>query len=144
MTNFDSSTLSTRVSGSVLNRPLEHTNGVVRVITDTAVADANIADVFRFVRLPVGSIIVDAILDISGAAGTGVTGDFGFAHVNGASGDNALAFLDDADLDGVLHHRKNIAGIVTLFHDAYIICTIAGANFGTAKTLRATVFYIAP
>jgi hypothetical protein len=144
MANFDSATLSTRVSGSVLNRPSEHTEGAVRVVTDTAAADANIADVFRFVRLPVGSIIVDAILDISAGAGASVTGDFGFTHVNGAAGDNAAAFVNDADLNSGLHYRKNIGGIVTLSHDAYITCTIAGANFGTAKTLRATVFYIHP
>jgi hypothetical protein len=144
MVNIDSAILNTRPSAVVLNRPSGHVEGAVRVLTDTAAADANIADVFRFVRIPAGSIIIDATLDISAAAGASVTGDFGYTHVDGQAGDDAAAFVNDADLNSGLHYRKNLGGIVTLVHDAYITCTIAGANFGTAKTLRATVLYIKP
>lgn len=110
-------------------------------MTDVASGDADIADVFRLVRIPAESTILDVYLSISAAAGASVTGDLGYLHVNGASGDDAAAFINDANLNAGLFYRAGIPGLVTLSHDAYITCTIAGANFGTAKTLRAMVFY---
>lgn len=144
MTTFDSATLNRAVAGQAIGRPPGHTEGKLSVAIDEVTADANDTDVLRILRLPAGSIIVDAILEIDAAAGTGVTGDFGYTYVDGASGSVTNAFLDDADIDGTLVHRKNIPGLVTLERDAFITVTIDNANFDAAKVVRATVLFIEP
>jgi len=144
MAFFDSVALATRVSNSILNRPNPHTGGALHVASDAVAASANIGDVFRFVRLPVGSIIFDAWLWIDSAAGASVTANFGWLSVGGAV-DSPSFFGSALDLNAGLFYRSiQSTGIIKVNDDIYIAAVIAGANFGAIKSLRATVFHTPP
>jgi hypothetical protein len=146
MANVDATTLNKRVSGLERNRPAPHSGGPIQVASDSAAADANIGDIFRFLRLPVGSTIYDAWLAISAAAGIGVTANFGWLSVAGvAAVDDDNFFGTALDLNtGFFYRSAQSTGLIVLNDDVFVTATIAGANFGTAKTLRATVFYTLP
>ncbi len=129
MANFDAPDLSYKNQHSHA-----YGNKAVAMGAPVLAAIPQIGDVIRLSRIPRGSKLTgDAWFNHSIVGPASSTGDFGYVFVDGSVGDPNYFSLTPVDLTAVGKHDSD-AGLkpVVLTKDAYLIVTIAGANFVAA------------
>lgn len=134
MANIDASGLQDPIHGGTFG------NLSVAVKAITLAANAAIADVLRFMRVPAGTRLVDAILFTSADA-AGATVKLGYKDVDGGAGDDDF-FLSGTSIATAGRFRAaTVTPPAKVTEDVYITVIPAGAVIPAATVVTVVLLY---
>lgn len=109
-------------------------------VATITLAAASIADVFRFLRLPAHTRLVDAF-EIHSASSASTTMKFGYLPTDGSAGDDDY-FMAAKSLAAAAKNRADAANAPKVVdEEVHIVGTLAGAAIATETTITVGVFY---